>query len=95
MFVYFNRDYFPASEQYSSSLRQAATQYSGGGGEPCGPAEGGAFPISERYRQAPYKGVLAGGLTVDLPSPDSGIGADAATPRDQNAIQQVRVIDRG
>lgn len=31
----------------------------------------------------------AAGLTVDLPSPDSGIGADAITPRDQNNIQQV------
>lgn len=37
------------------------------------------------------KGVIsAAGLTVDLPSPDSGIGADTITPRDQNAIQQVR-----
>lgn len=36
------------------------------------------------------KGVTAAGLTVDLPSPDSGIGADAITPRDQNNIQQVR-----
>lgn len=39
------------------------------------------------------KGVItaatAAGLTVDLPSPDSGIGADAITPRDQNTIQQV------
>lgn len=31
----------------------------------------------------------AAGLTVDLPSPDSGIGTDAITPRDQNNIQQV------
>lgn len=31
----------------------------------------------------------AAGLTVDLPSPDSGIGADAITPRDQNTLQQV------
>ncbi|XP_065218075.1 protein grainyhead isoform X3 [Planococcus citri] len=35
------------------------------------------------------KGVIsAAGLTVDLPSPDSGIGADTITPRDQTAIQQ-------
>ncbi|XP_037827478.1 protein grainyhead isoform X7 [Lucilia sericata] len=34
------------------------------------------------------KTVTAAGLTVDLPSPDSGIGADAITPRDQNNIQQ-------
>lgn len=37
------------------------------------------------------KTVTAAGLTVDLPSPDSGIGADAITPRDQNNIQQVRI----
>ncbi len=39
------------------------------------------------------KGVIsAAGLTVDLPSPDSGIGADTITPRDQSAIQQVGLI---
>lgn len=37
------------------------------------------------------KTVTAAGLTVDLPSPDSGIGADAITPRDQNTIQQVNL----
>lgn len=37
------------------------------------------------------KTVTATGLTVDLPSPDSGIGADAITPRDQTAIQQVLI----
>lgn len=31
----------------------------------------------------------AAGLTVDLPSPDSGIGAESITPRDQTNIQQV------
>lgn len=37
------------------------------------------------------KAVTAAGLTVDLPSPDSGIGTDAITPRDQNnTIHQVR-----
>lgn len=36
----------------------------------------------------------AAGLTVDLPSPDSGIGADAITPRDQNNMnQQVTLCD--
>lgn len=40
------------------------------------------------------KAVTAAGLTVDLPSPDSGIGADAITPRDQNNIQQVGRRDR-
>lgn len=38
------------------------------------------------------KTVTAAGLTVDLPSPDSGIGADAITPRDQNNIQQVNSL---
>lgn len=38
------------------------------------------------------KTVTAAGLTVDLPSPDSGIGADAITPRDQNNIQQVGTL---
>lgn len=40
------------------------------------------------------KAVTAAGLTVDLPSPDSGIGADAITPRDQNNIQQVSERER-
>lgn len=35
------------------------------------------------------KTITAAGLTVDLPSPDSGIGADTITPRDQNNIHQV------
>jgi transcription factor CP2-like protein len=35
------------------------------------------------------KTVTSAGLTVDLPSPDSGIGAESITPRDQNNIQQV------
>ncbi|XP_017838202.1 protein grainyhead isoform X1 [Drosophila busckii] len=34
------------------------------------------------------KAITAAGLTVDLPSPDSGIGTDAITPRDQNHMQQ-------
>lgn len=38
---------------------------------------------------ASKSGVTAAGLTVDLPSPDSGIGTEAITPRDQNNIQQV------
>ncbi|XP_038120017.1 protein grainyhead isoform X1 [Culex quinquefasciatus] len=33
------------------------------------------------------KTITSAGLTVDLPSPDSGIGADAITPRDQNNVQ--------
>ncbi|XP_016947074.1 protein grainyhead isoform X8 [Drosophila biarmipes] len=46
-----------------------------------GKSNGGATPL---YAKA----ITAAGLTVDLPSPDSGIGTDAITPRDQTNIQQ-------
>ncbi|CAH0562063.1 unnamed protein product [Brassicogethes aeneus] len=75
---------------YSTQLRQGQLGY---GDEA---ASGGAnASFVERYvRQSAYhgKGVIAAataaGLTVDLPSPDSGIGADAITPRDQNTLHQ-------
>ncbi|XP_029343777.1 protein grainyhead isoform X2 [Acyrthosiphon pisum] len=73
--------------------RQTASSYGGDASDP-GAVSNAAATASfvERYvRQSSYhnKGVIAAaGLTVDLPSPDSGIGADAITPRDQNAIQQ-------
>ncbi|KAG7310693.1 hypothetical protein JYU34_003498, partial [Plutella xylostella] len=57
-----------------------------GEAEPAPPA---AF--AERYTAPRYHGksvIAAAGLTVDLPSPDSGIGADAVTPRDHTAVQQ-------
>lgn len=38
------------------------------------------------------KTITQAGLTVDLPSPDSGIGADAITPRDQANLQQVNLF---
>lgn len=77
---------------YSSQLRQNQINY---GEEAVGGGTTASFV--ERYvRQSsayPGKGVIAAataaGLTVDLPSPDSGIGADAITPRDQNTMQQV------
>lgn len=81
---------------YSSQLRQSQLGY----GEEA--ASGGATSsFVERYvRQSTAyhsKGVIAAataaGLTVDLPSPDSGIGADAITPRDQNTMQQVRLLN--
>nr|CAH7726301.1 unnamed protein product [Callosobruchus chinensis] len=54
----------------------------------------GSTGLVERYVRQAYHGkgaiaaAAAGGLTVDLPSPDSGIGADAVTPRDQNTLHQ-------
>ncbi|XP_017782839.1 PREDICTED: protein grainyhead isoform X2 [Nicrophorus vespilloides] len=68
----------------------------GGGGGGGGAVGGTTASFVERYvrQSSAYhgKGVIAAataaGLTVDLPSPDSGIGADAITPRDQNTMQQ-------
>ncbi|VVC44693.1 Hypothetical protein CINCED_3A007799 [Cinara cedri] len=74
--------------------RQTAS-YGGDASDPSGAVSNAAATASfvERYvrQSSSYhnKGVIAAaGLTVDLPSPDSGIGADAITPRDQSAIQQ-------
>lgn len=73
---------------YSGQLRQTQAYSEDIGG-------GATTSFVERYVRQPYhtKSVIAAataaGLTVDLPSPDSGIGADAITPRDQNALQQV------
>ncbi|XP_025834270.1 protein grainyhead isoform X2 [Agrilus planipennis] len=77
---------------YSTQLRQG--QISTYGEEASGSSSTNSFV--ERYvrQSSAYhsKGVIAAataaGLTVDLPSPDSGIGTDAITPRDQNTIQQ-------
>lgn len=73
---------------YSTQLRQNQLAY----GEEAS-SGGTTASFVERYvRQSAYHGkgvIAAAGLTVDLPSPDSGIGADAITPRDQNTLQQV------
>ena len=78
------RDFYPPAggEQYGTG--RAAPVYAD--------AQEGHAQLVERYIRpgsAVYK--LPGqGLTVDLPSPDSGIGAEATTPRDQgNTLQQV------
>ncbi|XP_046393209.1 uncharacterized protein LOC124161070 isoform X2 [Ischnura elegans] len=89
------RDYFGDQYQVRQQVQYADSPE--GGGAP-------AASFVERYvRQgsvayksnpsanpaAPSGGV---GLTVDLPSPDSGIGADAITPRDQTTIQQAPLL---
>lgn len=62
----------------------------GGVGQPPPPPPHPATVVVKNGGTPIYtKTVTAAGLTVDLPSPDSGIGADAITPRDQNNIQQV------
>ncbi|XP_050422473.1 protein grainyhead-like isoform X5 [Adelges cooleyi] len=91
------REYFggaaaPEPGPYATQIRQTASY--GSDASDAGAVSNAAATASfvERYvRQSSYnnKGVIAAaGLTVDLPSPDSGIGADAITPRDQNTIQQ-------
>ncbi|XP_065166555.1 protein grainyhead isoform X2 [Atheta coriaria] len=77
---------------YSTQLRQSQVAY----GDESTAGGGTTASFVERYvrQSSAYhgKGVIAAataaGLTVDLPSPDSGIGADAITPRDQNNMQQ-------
>lgn len=58
-----------------------------------------ASAFGDRYSAPRYHSksvIAAAGLTVDLPSPDSGIGADAVTPRDHTAVQQVGLTgDKG
>lgn len=84
------RDYFSADyqRQYAADGADVAT-----GVTTTTAASAISSAFVERYvrQSAVYKtGNVA--LTVDLPSPDSGIGTDAITPRDQTTIQQVRFI---
>lgn len=72
----------------------------GGGGGGGGTSSTTTASIMERYvrstvyhnNKSAVSAATVAGLTVDLPSPDSGIGAEAVTPRDQTAIQQVRPV---
>lgn len=78
---YYTRDYF-VSDSYQ---QRAAPPYADAESVP-------ASAFGERYAAPRYHSksvIAAAGLTVDLPSPDSGIGADAVTPRDHTAVQQV------
>lgn len=97
-----------AEQGYTTQVRQQIPPYAdspegsgggGGGGGGSGTSSTTAA-IMERYgRSSVYhnnksavSAATVAGLTVDLPSPDSGIGAEAVTPRDQTAIQQVRIL---
>ncbi|KAF6215956.1 hypothetical protein GE061_000293 [Apolygus lucorum] len=82
------REYFMTEQSpYAAQLRQVSTF-----GDAADGASNSASFVERYVRQSSAyhnKGVIAAaGLTVDLPSPDSGIGADAITPRDQTTIQQ-------
>lgn len=90
----FYRDYFsnngstansnPNDQQYARAVAQLAYSSSG---------EVHESTFVDRFirgQSGVYKQQPQGtGLTVDLPSPDSGIGVDAVTPRDQSVAQQV------
>lgn len=83
------REYFSGEQTY---VRQQVPVYADSPESGGGLAGGSAFVDRYGRQGSVYhtKGVIAAaGLTVDLPSPDSGIGADAVTPRDQTQIQQV------
>ncbi|XP_059470528.1 protein grainyhead isoform X2 [Neocloeon triangulifer] len=80
------RDYFGADYQRQYAAADGADSATG---VTTSTASAISSAFVERYvrQSAVYKtGNVA--LTVDLPSPDSGIGTDAITPRDQTAIQQ-------
>jgi hypothetical protein len=81
---YYRVDYF-ANEFGASGVTTASRQLSPYDGGTDGPS------FVDRYVRpgGPYK--PHGGLPVDLPSPDSGIGTEAITPRDHSNIQQVRM----
>lgn len=91
------REYFSGEQTY---VRQQVPVYADSPEGAGGTIASGTSAFVDRYvrsQNSVYhsKGVIAAaGLTVDLPSPDSGIGADAVTPRDQTQIQQVSLILR-
>lgn len=86
------REYFSGEQTY---VRQQVPVYAESPDGVGGTISSGSSAFVDRYvrgQNSVYhgKGVIgAAGLTVDLPSPDSGIGADAVTPRDQTQMQQV------
>lgn len=100
---YYRGEYFGGGDAGGASPYRSVTTVGAVGGGYDGSGATGSDSTAafvERYvRQntaaaaaAAYHGskgvIAAAGLTVDLPSPDSGIGADAITPRDQAQIQQ-------
>uniref|UniRef100_A0A182NLP5 Uncharacterized protein n=1 Tax=Anopheles dirus TaxID=7168 RepID=A0A182NLP5_9DIPT len=72
-----NQGYAPARTIYGSAVDSEGPQ-------PATTYEGRFTKNTSIYA----KTITATGLTVDLPSPDSGIGQDAITPRDQNNVPQ-------
>lgn len=85
------RDYFAGDAQAYAPARTIYGENTGDNGPQSATTYEGRFSNHSKNTPVYNKAVTAAGLTVDLPSPDSGIGTDAITPRDQNSIQQVCV----
>lgn len=83
------RDYFAGDAQAYAPARTIYGESAGDNGPQSATTYEGRFSNHSKNTPVYNKAVTAAGLTVDLPSPDSGIGTDAITPRDQNSIQQV------
>ena len=73
------RDYFASNDQYQRPVTHLSYDNH----------ETSSFGDRCNVRQASVYKQQGSGLIVDLPSPDSGIGTDAITPREQSVVQQV------
>ncbi|XP_055323114.1 protein grainyhead isoform X2 [Sitodiplosis mosellana] len=82
------REYFGGGDGSAQGYTPSRTIYGDTAEGPSQSAYEGRYTTHAKSTLVYTKTVTAAGLTVDLPSPDSGIGADAITPRDQNNIQQ-------
>lgn len=83
------REYFAGGDGGSQGYAPSRSIYGDTAEGPSQSTYEGRYANHTKTAAVYTKTVTAAGLTVDLPSPDSGIGADAITPRDQNNIQQV------
>ncbi|XP_031620365.1 protein grainyhead isoform X6 [Contarinia nasturtii] len=83
------REYFSGGDTGAQGYTPSRTIYGDTAEGPSQSAYEGRYTTHAKSTLVYTKTVTAAGLTVDLPSPDSGIGADAITPRDQNNIQQL------
>lgn len=84
------REYFAGGDGSAQGYAPSRTTIYGDTADgPSQSAYEGRYTTHSKSTSVYTKTVTAAGLTVDLPSPDSGIG-DAITPRDQNNIQQVK-----
>ncbi|GIY56816.1 hypothetical protein CDAR_510566 [Caerostris darwini] len=75
------REYCTQNAEYTQAVRHLATTY------PTETVDNAAYveKYIRQYKPSPH------GLTVDLPSPDSGIGETTVTPRD--TLHQVNIFD--